>query len=522
MTRANSPAMAHPRGNGHTAADTPGEVAPVVLEARSLRKAYGGTVALSNGALAIHRGEIHGLLGQNGCGKSTLLKILTGLEQADAGELQLDGHPARFANPQAALSVGIAIVTQETTLASDLSVAENVLLGGRQVRTRRGIRWGQTRQKTQEILHSLGVAISPLATVADLRPGHQQMVEIARALAVDARVLILDEPTTSLTDEEVGPLFDVVRSLSRRGVAVVLVSHRMREIREVTQRVTILRDGRTVAAEPTSDLSDGQMILHMVGSETKVFERDTDRPAGDGRGSSVLSLAYRGASDETIDVGRNEIVGLAGLTGSGRSELLAQCFGADPRGEAEVRIDGRAVQLRSPGAAMAAGLGYVPADRKLQGLVLGLTVRENLLLTDSASRRPWHRLRLRAESDSVRELAAAVGLPTGRENHPVESLSGGNQQKVLIGKSLRHKPKVLILDEPTRGVDVAAKAEIYRLLNAARRDGLSVLVSSSETPELLTLCDRIYVMYRSRVVGCLTSEDATEARITHYATGATT
>ena len=432
-----------------------------LLVAEGIHKRYGGVHALRGASLEVHAGEVHALIGENGSGKSTLLRILSGQLQRDAGEIVFDGSR-------------IATVTQETTLAPDLSIAENVFLGHRMARRGALIDWRATRRRARDVLARLELDLDPATIVRRLRPDQQQLVEIARALSMDARVVVLDEPTSSLTDDEVEALFAVVRRLRDDGVAVIFVSHRLNEVLAIADRLTILRV----------------------------------------RGASLR----RAFADVDLDVAPGEVVGLAGLVGAGRSELLEALFGLR-RLEGTVEYDGRPVAYRSPYDAIRDGIAFVPADRKQQGLVLTMSVRENLMMATTA-----RRLRLRRPNAS-RELTAVRGLVRGLDirvpspDAPAATLSGGNQQKVVLGKWLAASPKLLMLDEPTRGVDVGAKAEIYRLLTDVAQRGIAVLISSSETPELRTLCDRIVVMFRGRVVASLAKEEATEARIAHFAGG---
>jgi ABC-type sugar transport system ATPase subunit len=491
-----------------------------ILHAEGMHKRYGGVRALRGARLSVYPGEVHALIGENGSGKSTLLKILSGQIQPDGGEITFAGEPTGFRNANDALRRGISTVTQETTLAPDLSIAENVFLGHRMARRFGFVDWRRTRRQARDALKRLALDIDPATPARRLRPDQQQMVEIARALSIDSRVLILDEPTSSLTEDEVAALFAIVRRLAEDGVATIFVSHRINEIFAVADRMTVLRDGETVGGGPASDFDRSRVIHLMVGralEDTVAHEQPGDAEAH--AALRVRGLSLPGLLEEIhLDVAPGEIVGLAGLIGAGRSELLESLFGLR-RADGTIRVDGRDVLYRSPRQAIRDGVGFVPADRKLQGLCLEMTVRENLMMAATS-----RGLRLRYPSPA-RELAAVnetIGSLNIRTHSPrslVSTLSGGNQQKVVLGKWLITKPKVLMLDEPTRGVDVGAKAEIYRLLFEAAQSGIGILVSSSENPELLTLCDRILVMFRGRVAATLTRENATEAMIAHFAGG---
>jgi ABC-type sugar transport system ATPase subunit len=494
--------------------------AQAVLAAVGMHKRYGGVHALRGAGLEVLPGQVHALVGENGSGKSTLLKILSGQVQRDAGTVHVGGQAVAFRNPNQALRQGIATVTQETTLAPDLSIAENIFLGHRMSRRLGLIDWRGTRRRARAALDRLGLDLDPGMPVRRLRPDQQQMVEIARALSMDARVLILDEPTSSLTDDEVAFLFGLVRRLRDEGVATIFVSHRLHEIFELADAFTVLRDGHTAGTglvdeidrERLIELMTGRVLEHVVAAHADVDS--TEAPA-----LRVRGLSLPGAfADVSLDVHPGEIVGLAGLVGAGRSELLESLFGLR-HASGRVELAGRAATHRSPRRAVRDRLAFVPADRKLQGLVLQMSVRENLMMAATCRtprlRPPSARRELAAVRTAIDDLQIRAHSP----RVPVSTLSGGNQQKVVLGKWLTTDPRVLMLDEPTRGVDVGAKAEIYRLLFDAAEKDIAVLISSSEIPELLTLCDRVVVMFRGRVVASLDREQATESRIAHFAGG---
>jgi ABC-type sugar transport system ATPase subunit len=502
-------------------AASPDAVNPApILDAQGVHKRYGGVHALRGASLTIYPGEVHALIGENGSGKSTMLKILSGQVQPDGGRIVYEGEATAFRDPTDALRRGIATVTQETTLAPDLSVAENIFLGHRMVRRSRLIDWRATRRRASEALARLDLDLDPGMLVRRLRPDQQQMVEIARALSIDARVLILDEPTSSLTEDEVVSLFALVRRLRDDGVATIFVSHRLVELFMLADRVTVLRDGHSVGGGPVKDFNRAQLIELMVGRALENF--DATHAGADELAEAVLrvrNLSLPGAFDDiSLDVGPGEVVGLAGLVGAGRSELLEALFGVR-RAQGRVELAGEQVSFRSAGQAISAGLGFVPADRKLQGLVQQMSVRDNLMMASTSRVGRFRTPGKAAESETVRRMMANMSIRAHSPSVPVSTLSGGNQQKVVLGKWLATEPKVLMLDEPTRGVDVGAKAEIYKLLDDAAKRGLGILVSSSEIPELQILCDRIIVMFRGRAVVSLTREDATEARIAHFAGG---
>jgi ABC-type sugar transport system ATPase subunit len=490
-----------------------------ILRAERVHRRFGGVHALRGAELTVYPGEVHALVGENGSGKSTLLRIVSGQLQPDDGELFLAGRDGPFRSASEALRSGVVTVSQETTLVPDLSIAENIFLGHRMPRRAGVVDWRATRRAAATAVGRLGLALDPAQTVRHLRPDQAQMVEIARALSLDARVLILDEPTSSLTDDEVEALFAAVRRLRDDGAAVVFVSHRLHEVFALADRITVLRDGRTVGSAPAAELDRQSLIGLMVGGALE----DVDAAAHEADREDVV-LRVRGLSragafaDVDLTVARGEIVGLAGLVGAGRTELL-ECLFALHRADGEIELDGRRVAYRRPADAIRDGVALVPADRKRHGLVLDRSVHENLLMAVGAR---GMRLRRPSPKREAALVGAAVDQLRIRAHSPrvaVSTLSGGNQQKVLLGKWLETKPRLLMLDEPTRGVDVGAKAEIYRLLLEARAQGIGVLVSSSEIPELLTLCDRIVVMFRGRVAASLARDRATEALIAHYAGG---
>ena len=495
-------------------------MAEAVLQARGIEKSYGPVTALRAVDFTLRGGEIHGLVGENGSGKSTLLKVLAGQLTADAGSVFLDGRAVRFADPADAMAAGIATVTQETTLVPDLSVAENILLGPRKPRRWWGIDWRRTRQRAQEQLARLNLEIDPGAPAGSLRPEQQQMVEITRALSMDARVVILDEPTSSLPDDQVANLFEVVRALRDEGVAVAFVSHRFNEIFDLVDHVSVLRDGEMVGGGPVGEYDRARLVHQMIGRELEELSF-AERPAQDRdpvlrvRGFTLPGRIH--GVDLALE--RGQVVGLAGLVGSGRSTLLAGLFGLEPEAQGTVEVDGAGALASSPAAAMRRGFGYVPADRKRLGAVMDMSVRENLMMARTSGHSRVRRPQRARERDQCERTIGDYRIVTPSADNPVKNLSGGNQQKVVLAKWVSTAPKVLLLDEPTRGVDVGAKAEIYKLLNQVKEDDVAILVSSSETAELQLLCDTILVMHRGRVAAQLSREEATDARIAYYGMG---
>ncbi|MEZ5075926.1 MAG: sugar ABC transporter ATP-binding protein [Solirubrobacterales bacterium] len=493
-----------------------------VLSLQGMRKRFGGVHALRAADLVVSGpGRVHVLLGANGSGKSTLLGILSGQLRPDAGTISLSGGPVQFSSPVDALAKGIAMVSQETAVAPDLSVAENVLLGRGLVRRWSGVSWRRTERRARSVLERLEFDCDPRARVCELRPDQRQMVEIARALSSEARILILDEPTSSLTDDEVDALFSVVGQLKREGVAVIFVSHRLPEVFAIGDEVTVLRDGTTQAQGPIGDFDEHSLVEAMVGEGLagSVERRASKAPAGGEVALAVRGLRVAGAVHGVdLEVGRGEVVGVSGLVGAGRSEMLEAIFGARPAAGA-LALAGEEFRPRSPRASIESGIGFLPPDRKGQGLVLGLSVRANLTMVESMTRsrvaiphlgEEWHRVEGTCERMRVKMASAEM---------PVGALSGGNQQKVALAKWLVRDPTLLLLDEPTRGVDVAAKAEIHTQLRAIAASGVGMLVSSSENEELLELCDRILVMSRGRMVASFSQDEATEAKLVRSAGG---
>lgn len=495
----------------------PDGAAAETLRAEDLHKRYGGVRALRGARLAVRVGEAHALVGANGSGKSTLLGILSGQTRPDSGSVAVAGVPLRFGHPRVSAEAGIAIVTQETTLVPDLSVAENIMLGPVRPRRPLGIDWPTLHARAAEAVARLGLDLDVRRPVRQLRPDERQLVEVARAVSRSARLLILDEATSSLTDEEVQRLFDVVRSLKAQGVSVIAVSHRMREIFAIADRITVLRAGETVMEADTRDCNADSLVEAMTGRAVAASA------AGAAAGSHRPLLSVRGVSvpralqDVSLEVGEREIVGLAGLVGSGRSELLSVLFGLRRAAEGEVMLDGRPLAPRSPREAIAAGLGLVGADRRESGLVMSMSLEENISMVSTRALARWRRAGRRGERRAAAELTEAMGVVAPSLSTPAASLSGGNQQKVVLAKWMRMSPRVLLLDEPTRGVDVGSKLEIYRLLRQARDRGITMLLSSSEIPELLAVCDRIAVMARGRVRAVLQTASTSEAEIVSHA-----
>jgi ABC-type sugar transport system ATPase subunit len=493
------------------AAATAGET---VARMTGITKSFLGNTVLRDVDLELRSGEVHALVGENGAGKSTLMKILCGIHQADAGEVVLDGAPVSFRHPREAQDAGIAIIHQELTLLPDRTVAENVFLG-REPRRRFRVDAEHMVGHTREMLAELGAPyISPTATAGHLPVAHQQVVEIAKALVARPRVLAMDEPTAALADAEVAMLYALVRRLAERGLAVLYVSHRMREVFDLSQQVTVLKDGALVATRVTAEITSEQVVRLMVGRPLgSMFPA---RAAADDLGDARLELQEAGndrLSGITLQVRAGEIVGVAGLQGSGRSALARAVCGVQPFTRGRMLIDGEACSPRTPRESVDQGIAYVTEDRKGEGLALWQSVRDNMLLVHRNTSRT-------SGAVDVPALGRSVNLVSRSLSQEVRYLSGGNQQKVVLAKWLAIQPRLLVVDEPTRGIDVGAKTTVYDLLRDRARAGIALLVISSELPELIGLCDRIVVMHEGAVAGELPA-DPTEEQVMSLATGHT-
>jgi ribose transport system ATP-binding protein len=487
-----------------------------LLAVRGVAKAFGGVPALRGVDLEVAAGEIVAVLGENGAGKSTLMKVIAGLEVPDAGALWLAGQPAPFGDAAAARRHGIALIHQELSLCDNLTLAGALFLGQE---WRRGpfLRERAMQRAARERLRQLGLELDPQTLVAALSPGQRQLLEIARAMAAEARVLIMDEPTSSLSEREVERLFEVVRGLQRQGCGILYISHRLREIAVLADRVVGLRDGRNSGELQREEVTHEALVGLMVGRQLDGRRRLAHAP-----GEVVLEVrglrtqsAPRHAVD--LEVRAGEVVGLAGLLGAGRSEVLRALYGVDARLAGQVRVAGELLPAGQPAAAIARGLVLVPEDRKRHGLILPDPVRQNLSLPTLAQRGRW--LDAGYEAQLAQRSIAELGIATASAELAVGRLSGGNQQKVVLGRWLAAQPKVLLLDEPTRGVDVGARAEIHARLHALAGAGLGLLLVSSELEELLLLADRVLVLHQGRLAGELSAAQCSEAAIMLLATG---
>jgi rhamnose transport system ATP-binding protein len=490
-----------------------------ILALEDAAKSYGAVRALRDGTLALRSGEVRALMGENGAGKSTLVKLLAGVVRLDDGVMRVDGEPVDFHSPHDARDAGIAVIYQEPTLFPDLSISENVVMGFHPLGSMRRIDRRSMRRRVQELLDRLGVRLDPDSPVRGLSIADQQIVEIAKALSFEARVLIMDEPTAALSGPEVERLFNVVRTLREHGAAVLFISHRLDEVFEICDTVTVMRDGAVVHDGRIADMTPDEMVRRMVGRDLSALFPKQDAKLGEPV-LTVSRLTREGVFfDVSFEVRAGEIVALAGLVGAGRSEVARAIFGIDKADAGHVEMNGTRLPAGRPTAAMRAGIAFVPEDRRQQGLVLDLSIERNATMTRLGALTRLGLIRKAAESALAREWATRLQLKFHRLTDPVGTLSGGNQQKVVLAKWLATEPKLLIVDEPTRGIDVGTKAEVHRLMSELAGSGLAVLMISSELPEVLGMADRILVMHEGRLTGELSRDQADEETVMRAATG---
>ena len=500
---------------------------PPILEMRGIRKAFPGVVALDGVDLTLEAGAVHMLLGENGAGKSTLMKILSGAYTKDAGDIRINGRAVEIRSPRDALALGIRVIYQELNLVPHLSVAENIFLGEAPVRWGGVVDWPALYDRTSRLLTDLGMALDPRARVSRLGLAQQQMVEIAKALSKSAAneaaadkaaaVLVMDEPTSSLTSREVTQLFALIQRLAARGVAIVYITHRLDEVFRIGHRITVMRDGRVVATRPIQEVTIPELVRMMANRDLA----DHFPKIRVERGAELLrveNVSGGGLSGITFSLHAAEVIGIAGLLGAGRTELARVVAGADRCQEGRILVQGREVRFRDPEDAIAHGIGLLPEDRKAQGLVPGLTVARNIALPHGRRLARLGILSRQCETVMADPIAADLRVKA-TPTQPVRLLSGGNQQKVVLGKWLAGDVRIFIFDEPTRGVDVGAKVEIYNLMNRLTARGAGIIMISSELPELLGMSDRILVMHRGRLQAEIAAEDATEERVLSAALG---
>ncbi|MCI8556261.1 MAG: sugar ABC transporter ATP-binding protein [Lachnospiraceae bacterium] len=487
-----------------------------LLEMKGVHKSFPGVKALKNVGLQLKAGEVHALLGENGAGKSTLIKVLGGIYHAEEGEIYIDGQKAAIDGVVAAREAGISIVHQELVLVPYMTVAENIFLG-REPGNKMNINRKQMTEDAQKLMDTYEMNINADTLVEHLTIAQQQMVEIVKAISFNSKILVMDEPTSSISDKEVGFLFDTMRALTKRGVGIIYISHKMSELEEICDRVTVMRDGETVGTKVVKETTKDDLIALMVGRElTNYYTRDYLEP-----GEVVLRCEHisdkKMAKDASFELHKGEIIGFAGLVGAGRSETMKAVFGLAPNMSGEVYVDGQKVQIKSPVDALKYGIALVPESRKEEGLYKIQSVRFNSTIEVLSQFIKNLRVNGKKEDEITQKYIDMMGTKTPSQEQVIGNLSGGNQQKVMIGRWLATSPKILILDEPTRGVDVGAKAEIYAIMNELVKQGMSIIMISSELPEIINMSDRIYVMNEGRVTGCLNHEDVTQEKIMQLA-----
>jgi rhamnose transport system ATP-binding protein len=491
-----------------------------LLIANNICKSYAGVQALTAASFELRAGEVHALIGENGAGKSTLVKVITGAVQPDSGEMLLDGDLVTDNSPAIARARGIAAIYQQPALFPDLTVAENIALGLEPTESWRRVDWGKRRRQAVELLARVRARIDPDTVASNLSMPQQQLVDIARALGARAKILIMDEPTASLSADDTQNLFAVIRELRAAGTGIIYISHRLEELATIADRVTVVRDGRTVDTRPMSELNRDQLIRLMVGRKlSTVFPKKAI-----GSGERMLELRRLGCSetgtrDVSLSVHAGEIVGLAGLVGAGRSELARAIFGLTPANEGEIFVRGQRVTIDSPRRAVECGIAYVPEDRQRHGVIPELPISANLTLAILDRLSNSVGMDFRKEKQIAADYALRLGIKTPAIFAPVSTLSGGNQQKVALGRWLVTKPSVLILDEPTQGIDVAARSEIYRLMIELAGCGVAILMISSDLTEILGMSDRIAVMYGGTIAGIVDRNEATQEKVLAAALG---
>ena len=484
----------------------------VILRMEGITKRFPGVLALDNVSLNVREGEVMALLGENGAGKSTLMKILTGVYRRDEGKIIYNGREVSYANSRQAQNDGIAIIHQELNLVPGMKIYENIFMG-REVSNKFGK--SQKRymiERTKELLDMIRVNLDPCDLVRDLSIAQQQMVEIAKALLVNAKVIVMDEPTDALPDDEVDSLFNIIRQLVSQNKAIIYISHRLKEIFEICDRATIFRDGQFVAEKLVSELDQDSLVNMLVGRPlTEQFPHVEVEPAG--VALSVRNLSNQYVSDISFDVKRGEVLGITGLAGAGRTELAQTLYGVHPWSQGTVELNGKSVHPKNPKDAIDHGLFYLTEDRKKNGLVLMLDVRTNITISALNRISTLGKINKRQETAICNDYVSKMNIKTPSISQKVKNLSGGNQQKVILSKALMAEPDVLILDEPTRGIDVGAKKEIYSLINDLKMQGKAIVMISSEMPEILGMSDRIMVLHEGRKKGELSREEATQELI---------
>jgi len=489
-----------------------------ILELKGIHKSFPGVKALDNASLNVYPGRVMALMGENGAGKSTLMKVLTGIYSLDEGEIFYENKRVHFTGPRHSQEAGISIIHQELNLIPELTIAENIFLGREITNAFGAIRWSVMFDEAKILLDRLNVKHKPSQLLGELSLGEQQMVEIAKALSFKSQVIIMDEPTDALTDTETASLFTVINELREAGYGIVYISHRLKEIFEICDDITVLRDGKFIAQRPVAQTDQDTLIELMVGR--RLDEQYPRIECNHGtRCLEVKNLSGVDLHDISFTLDHGEILGISGLMGAGRSELMKMIYGALPRSAGRILLAGKVIDPRTPQEGLANGIAYISEDRKGDGLILGLSVKENMSLCALKQLSKGLQLDHSAEATAVDDFIRLFNIKTPSKDQIIGNLSGGNQQKVAIAKGLMTRPKVLILDEPTRGVDVGAKKEIYQLINQFKQEGMSIILVSSEMPEVLGMSDRILVMHQGRISGEFMAIDADQEKLMACAFG---
>lgn len=489
-----------------------------ILEMKGIQKKFPGVFALDNVNFNLKKGEVHALVGENGAGKSTLIKILSGAHKKDKGKITLNKKRVDIKDPKHSQELGISVIYQEFNLVPYLSVAENIFLGRESTRNKFFIDSKFDKEKAMEVLEELGLYFDLDTIVSKLGVAQQQMIEVAKALSINASIIIMDEPTAALGDKEIKQLFNTINHLKKKGISIIYVSHRLEELWEVADRVTVLRDGQYITTSDINDMNKDKLIKLMVGRDlTEHFPERNSSP-----GEEILkvkNLSKKGVlSDISFSLRKGEVIGFAGLVGSGRTDLMRCIFGADVYNEGKIYIDNKEVKISSPKGAIENGIGFITEDRKSQGLVLVRSVKENITITDLDQIINRFIINYRKEEKLAEDLVDSLRIKTPSLEQKTKFLSGGNQQKVVLAKWLLQNARILIFDEPTRGIDVGAKKEVYNLINNLVKNGVGVIMVSSELPEIIGMSDRIYVMNHGRITGKISSQEVTQEIILNYAT----
>ena len=492
----------------------------ILLRAENVQKSYAGVHALRSASFELRAGEVHALIGENGAGKSTFIKIITGAVEPDAGVIEIDGTRVTENSPAYAKTLGVAAIYQQPALFPELTVAENIAIGQEKSGIFGIVNWRRRRRQAEELLARVGARIDPETFAGELSMPQQQLVEIARALGANARILILDEPTASLSEEDTNNLFRVIRELRASGVGMIYISHRLEELPAIADRVTVLRDGETIETREMADVSRQELIRLMVGREiSAVFPKEKVEIGAEIFELKNLSSRAAGIKNINLSVRAGEIVGVAGLVGAGRTELAKTIFGLDPVDGGAILVNGKAIEIGHPCEAIEYGIAYLPEDRRKHGVILDFPISSNITLASLKILSGYGGMNFRKEREIAAEYTRRLGVKTPSIHDSVSTLSGGNQQKVALSRWLVTKPSVLILDEPTQGIDVGAKSEIHQLMTELAGQGVAILMISSELPEILGMSDRVAVMSGGTIVKILEREEATQDKILSIALG---